>query len=74
MTGEHGFPINYSDAMSWNLKGYQNGHSEGANNIGELYEKGWGVTKDIEQAKSWYKKASELGNLEATARLERLNE
>lgn len=72
MTGEHGFKIDYSETMKWNLKAYKQGHSEGANNIGELYEKGLGVTKDIEQAKSWYRKASVLGNAEATERLEKL--
>jgi hypothetical protein len=72
MTGEHGFKVDYAEAMKWNLKAYKQGHSEGANNIGELYEKGLGVTKDIEQAKFWYKKASVLGNAEATAQLEKL--
>lgn len=72
MTGEHGFEINHAEAMSWNLKAYKQGHSEGANNIGELYEKGLGVKKDLEQAKSWWRKASVLGNAEATERLEKL--
>lgn len=72
MTGEHGFKIDHAEAMKWNLKAYKQGHPEGANNIGELYEKGQGVPKDLEQAKSWYQKASVLGNNEATARLEKL--
>ena len=72
MTGEHGFPVNYTEAMEWNLKAYKQGHSDGANNIGELYEKGHGVTKNIDEAKSWYQKASELGNTEATSRLKQL--
>ncbi len=73
MKGWHGIKIDYSEAMKWNLMAYKQGHSEGANNIGELYENGLGVPKDIEQAKSWYKKASVLGNAEATERLEKLN-
>lgn len=72
MTGEHGFPVNYAEAMEWNLKAYKQGHSEGANNIGELYEKGHGMTKNIDEAKFWYQKASELGNTEATSRLKQL--
>lgn len=72
MTGEHGFSKNYSEAMQWNLKAYKQGHSEGANNIGELYEKGLGVPKDTEQAKNWYRKSSVLGNKGATENLERL--
>lgn len=71
MTGEHGFKVDHAEAMKWNLKAYKQGHSEGANNIGELYEKGLGVPKDMEQAKSWYKKASVLGNAEAAARLDK---
>lgn len=73
ITGEHGFKVDHAEAMKWNLRAYKQGHSEGANNIGELYEKGLGVPKDMEQAKSWYKKASVLGNAEATERLEKLN-
>jgi len=73
MTGSHGFAIDYASAMAWNLKGYKQGHSEGANNIGELYESGLGVPKDIKQAVSWYRKASVLGNAEATERLENLS-
>lgn len=73
MKGLHGIAINYAEAMNWNRKAYKQGHSEGANNIGELYEKGLGVTKNIDQAKSWYRKASVLGNSEATERLDRLN-
>jgi TPR repeat protein len=72
MTGKHGFKVDYAEAMKWNLKAYKQGHSEGANNIGELYEKGLGVPKDMEQAKSWYRKASVLGNAEATGKLEKL--
>ena len=73
MTGENGFAVNYAEAMEWNLKGYKQGHSEGANNIGQLYENGYGVEKDINTAKSWYQKASELGNSEAAASIKRLN-
>lgn len=72
MTGENGFSKNYAESMQWNLKAYKQGHSEGANNIGELYENGFGVPKNLEIAISWYKKASVLGNKEATERLERL--
>jgi hypothetical protein len=72
MTGDHGFKVDHAEAMKWNLRAYKQGHSEGANNIGELYEKGLGVPKDMEQAKSWYKKASVLGNAEATERLKKM--
>ncbi len=73
MTGEHSFKIDHTEAMKWNLMAYKQGHSEGANNIGELYEKGLGVSKNMEQAKSWYRKASVLGNIEATTRLAQIS-
>ena len=72
MTGELGFPVDYAQAMTWNLEAYNQGHSEGANNIGELYEKGFGVRKSKNIAVIWYKKAGELGNKEATQRVARL--
>jgi hypothetical protein len=72
MVGEHGFKIDYTEAMKWNLMAYKQGHPEGANNIGELYENGFGVTKDINQANIWYKRSSVLGNAEATVRVRKL--
>ena len=69
MTGKHGFTIDYSEAMQWNLKAYKQGHSEGANNAGELYEKGHGVSKDEAEAMRWYRKAADMGNAEAQFRV-----
>ena len=40
-----------------NANAYQQGHPEGASNIGLLYEKGWGVEQDFELAEQWYLKA-----------------
>lgn len=69
MKGLHGFEIDYRLAMDWNLKGFQQGHSEGANNIGELFEHGHGVTMDVAQAVVWYRMAAAMGSLEAMERL-----
>ena len=52
MRGEFGIAVNYADAMTWNMKGYQQGHSEGANNIGEIYERGLGVPANRERRES----------------------
>jgi hypothetical protein len=71
MRGEYGVLINYEDAMTWNMKAYQQGHSEGANNIGEIYERGLGVPADREKAREWYGRASAYGNVEAQIRLSR---
>jgi len=69
MTGEHGIRIDYAEAMNWNMKGYEQGHSEGAKNIGELYAKGLGVPKDLGVAINWYKKVSLSGDDAVMARL-----
>jgi hypothetical protein len=69
MTGEHGYKKNYQEAYKWNLRGYEQGHSEGANNIGELHEKGLGVPKSNDEAKKWYELAAAMGNKQAASRL-----
>jgi TPR repeat protein len=41
-------------------------------NLGVLYENGWSVTKDIEQAGVWYQKAADQGDALARIALKRL--
>jgi TPR repeat protein len=48
---------NYKQAYALNLKGFALGHAEGASNIGLLYEKGYGVSRNIILAEEWYLKA-----------------
>ena len=48
---------NYELALKMNANAYQQGHPEGASNIGLLYEKGWGVEQDFDLAEQWYLKA-----------------
>jgi TPR repeat protein len=48
---------NYALAFKMNANAYQQGHPEGASNIGLLYEKGWGVEQDFDLAEQWYLKA-----------------
>jgi TPR repeat protein len=50
---EHNYPL----AFKMNANAYQQGHPEGASNIGLLYEKGWGVDRDFDLAEKWYLKA-----------------
>jgi TPR repeat protein len=47
----------YALAFKMNNSAYQQGHPEGASNIGLLYEKGWGVAQDFDLAEQWYLKA-----------------
>jgi TPR repeat protein len=50
---ENDYPL----AFELNANAYQRGHPEGASNIGLLYEKGWGVAKDLDSAELWYMRA-----------------
>jgi TPR repeat protein len=48
------------------------GDGWGLNNLGGMYEMGWGVTKNREKAAGYYKQAAEKGIESAQANLERL--
>jgi len=50
------------------------GNSAAMNNIGVCYEDGRGVTKDINLAKEWYKKAAAKGHVGAKEAFDRLNQ
>ena len=51
----------YELAFELNLKGFNLGHPEGATNLGNLYELGLGIPKNLDYAFSWYKQAIERG-------------
>ena len=40
---------------------------------GNCYKNGWGVTKDVNQAREWYTKAAAQGYANAQTALDRLN-
>jgi uncharacterized protein len=61
----------YGDAMEWYRKAADRGLANAQFNVGELYENGWGVAKDIDQAKGWYQKAADQGYAPAKIALER---
>ena len=48
------------------------GDAWGLNNLGSMYEMGWGTTKDIAKAKEFYGQAAAKGNASAAANLKRL--
>jgi TPR repeat protein len=41
------------------------GNAEAMNDLGRLYELGWGVTQDYAQALEWFQKAAKAGNAQA---------
>ena len=44
----------------------------GLNNLGAMYQKGWGTPIDLDKAKINFKKAADLGNETAKANLAKL--
>jgi TPR repeat protein len=55
----------YATAMRAWIKMADEGVAEAQNNVGHLYEEGFGVAQDYPKAMSWYKKAAEQGLAEA---------
>ena len=51
---------------------YAAGDAASANNLGEVYERGWIGRVNIDQAKIWYRHASEAGVIQADLNLARL--
>ena len=49
-------------------------YAEAQTLLGYCYEYGWGVEEDFAQAKEWFQKAADQGDLEAQDELEKLNE
>lgn len=63
LTGEHGIEQNYKEAMDWFKKSVdQNDKSSDwcAFEIGKMYHDGKGVDKNVETARKWYQKSTEL--------------
>lgn len=57
MYPENGGKPDYKKAYQMNEEAYKKGHSEGASNIGLMYERGLGVKKDEATALKWYSSA-----------------
>lgn len=54
--------LKYKEAMRWFQKAAESGNDKAMGNIGYLYSKGAGVTKDLKESFIWYTKSSENGN------------
>lgn len=72
MTGIGGVPIDFGQAFVLNSKGAEGGDREGYNNLGWQYENGKGVAQNLRLAIENYRKAAELGSVEAKERYEKL--
>ena len=60
--GECGLPTNYKEAMRLAKLGAAAGDALAMNHIGCLFQGGWGVAKDDDEACNWYRQAAALGN------------
>lgn len=62
----------YSEALVWYEKASKYNNAAAFWNLGNCYENGIGVERDLNKAKEWYLKAKEAGNWGAKEALERL--
>ena len=53
---------NFRDAEAWYRKSAAQGFAPSMNNLGQLYEHGWGRPADLEAAHRWHLAAAEAGN------------
>jgi len=60
---------NYVQALYWFRMAADQGDPSAQDNIGLMYEVGWGVSKDYAQAMLWYRKAADHGFARAAAHL-----
>jgi len=65
--GSHGFPQDYSLALSYMMKAEEKKPGLAATSIGDYYLHGVGVQQNIETAKSWYKKAIQYNDKDGNA-------
>ena len=70
--GTDGTTVNYEQAMKWFVKAAYQEHAKAQNNLGIMYENGYGTEKDLSLAKMWYKKAADHGIVFARVSFEKL--
>ena len=64
----------YSTALRVWLEAAKSGDPEAQTNVGEIFEKGLGLTPDFEAAAEWYRRAAEQGHAPAQINLGQLYE
>lgn len=67
--GDDGIPVNVNQAIYWLEKAANQNQDDAMEELGELYQDGELVKRDIEKTIYWYQKASELKNKIAIERL-----
>jgi len=59
----------YLNAMIWYRQAAEKGNAPAQNDVGWLYQNGWGVKQDYAEAATWYRKAADQGNATAQCNL-----
>ena len=55
--------------MRWYRKAADQGNADAQDNVGWLYQHGWGVAQDYAEAMRWYRKAADQGDARAQANI-----
>jgi TPR repeat protein len=61
----------YDQAVPWYRKAAEQGHAGAQYTLGTMYDRGWGVAKDMTQAAEWYRRAAKQGYAMAQDELRR---
>jgi uncharacterized protein len=69
-----GVPQDRNEAFKQFSSAAEAGDAWGLNDLGSMYEMGWGTTKDLAKAKQFYGEAAAIGNASAAANLKRLQD
>jgi TPR repeat protein len=67
--GQGGLPKDNAQAVDWYRKAAAQGNANAQNNLGVMYQNGWGVDKDLVQALDWFRKSAVQGNADAQKNL-----
>ena len=65
---------NLEEAAKWYRASAEQGNDCGQKNLGDCYRDGLGVEQNYEEAAKWYRAAAEQGNVEATSKLQALEQ
>ena len=60
--GRNGKKQDYTQAAQWYRKAAEQGHTEAQTDLGYMYERGYGVTKNLKTAVEWYARGAQSGS------------
>ena len=72
--GQLGEKVDYLEAFKWNRKAAEAGSPVAQNDLGGMYENGWGLEPNKAEALKWYRQAALSGCAEAQKNLTRLGD